>query len=67
MGDVSQMSNQRPWFTEDITMVIEGVLMVAWNSGGHSSEYLRGFRACALAIATIVGIDPNKILKPPEV
>jgi len=55
----SDVSRLRPWFAEDIAKLIKGILFVVRES--ESTEYQRGFLACAVAVCTVVGIDFNEV------
>lgn len=54
-------SDVKPWFREDITYILAGIVMAHRISGASSPEFDLGFLSSIVSVAVSFGIDLSNV------
>jgi hypothetical protein len=69
--DMSNVSNIKPWFREDIARVLMSIYFTSISSGanseGASEHYRTGFASALSSVAIMVGVNPESFLDPKDI
>ncbi len=63
---MSNVSDVRPWFKEDLARTLRAVYFSAKN-GGLSGERLRGFVMCLGSLALMFGLAAGEVVEAEDV
>lgn len=67
---MSNVSDLKPWFREDIARVLMSIYFASVSSHADNSEnaeYRSGFASALSSVALVVGINPESILAPDDI
>lgn len=68
---MSNVSDIKPWFREDIARTLMSIYFASVTSSKHRSEenehYREGFASALSSVALAVGVNPETFLAPEDV
>ena len=67
---MSNVSNLKPWFREDLARVLMSIYFTSVATDSHypkNSEFRNGFAVALSSIAINIGVNPESFLAPEDI